>query len=543
MSGCRVTCVQSRAPDLSSVRPVWASPGFSKNSSAGVMRDARMIRYGLSSALPYTSEQAAAQAMEHMLGLLLKEFKGFVRNGPRDTEQHRAILESIPSIGNLLASLMADQTAPGWQRFLIFVRSLSDALARKSPDARIVFLIDPRHELCLDTPGDWIPLAEDLPHNVRLIVGQRPDDTLATHPDARRAFTSLLASPLGDLTEIDIEDWYESEFKAGHLPQLDGQARGQVRQAAYARYKGYPLAHRALITALMFDNVRPEMLADAIAEMPREVEGLLDLLYEKLCSLGNDHHIAALTLQLFNMPTPQDVWAKAAGLSAAALGNMLEDPKFAYLFQTVATQYGKSFGPFHSLFAERLEKALTKDDARRKELANMAWQAIEPALTEEALAERNAPFFELSAGVPVAVRCDDNLRILLTIDRLTPIKIRFGVLDEAAADMKFLAHAFGEFPAIRAAAYGNLGNIYQTRGDLDEAERLYRKSLEINEKLGRLEGMAIRYANLAIIAVQRGNISGARELWARSRDLFAKLGAKQKAEKVQSWIDSLPPNS
>lgn len=63
--------------------------------------------------LTITSEQAAAQAMEHMLGLLLKEFKGFVRNGPRDTEQHRAILESIPSIGNLLASLMADQTAPG----------------------------------------------------------------------------------------------------------------------------------------------------------------------------------------------------------------------------------------------------------------------------------------------------------------------------------------------------------------------------------------------------------------------------------------------
>ena len=39
-----------------------------------------------------------------------------------------------------------------------------------------------------------------------------------------------------------------------------------------------------------------------------------------------------------------------------------------------------------------------------------------------------------------------------------------------------------------AASYGNLGIIAQTRGDLEEAEELYRKSLQIQEELGRRGG-------------------------------------------------------
>ncbi len=41
-----------------------------------------------------------------------------------------------------------------------------------------------------------------------------------------------------------------------------------------------------------------------------------------------------------------------------------------------------------------------------------------------------------------------------------------------------------------AAAYGNLGLIYRTRGELDRAEEMQKKALAIEEKLGRQEGMA-----------------------------------------------------
>jgi len=91
-----------------------------------------------------------------------------------------------------------------------------------------------------------------------------------------------------------------------------------------------------------------------------------------------------------------------------------------------------------------------------------------------------------------------------------------------------------------ASDYGNLGLVLKTRGDLDGAEAMFRKSLEINEKLGRLEGMASQYGNLGLVLHTRGDLDGARENWSKSRDLFARLGARHMVERVQNWIDGLP---
>ena len=44
-----------------------------------------------------------------------------------------------------------------------------------------------------------------------------------------------------------------------------------------------------------------------------------------------------------------------------------------------------------------------------------------------------------------------------------------------------------------ANQYGNLGTIHAMRGDLDEAENMYRQALATNEELGRKEGMAAQY--------------------------------------------------
>ena len=48
-----------------------------------------------------------------------------------------------------------------------------------------------------------------------------------------------------------------------------------------------------------------------------------------------------------------------------------------------------------------------------------------------------------------------------------------------------------------ASEYGNLGLIYQTRGELDRAEEMHKKSLAIEEKLGNEEGMANHTATSA----------------------------------------------
>ena len=69
---------------------------------------------------------------------------------------------------------------------------------------------------------------------------------------------------------------------------------------------------------------------------------------------------------------------------------------------------------------------------------------------------------------------------------------------------------------------------------------MYRKGLEIDEKLGRLEGMASKYGNLGLVFRTRGDLEEARKLWTKARDLYAKIGIPHMIEEVQGWLDELP---
>lgn len=77
--------------------------------------------------------------------------------------------------------------------------------------------------------------------------------------------------------------------------------------------------------------------------------------------------------------------------------------------------------------------------------------------------------------------------------------------------------------SVRAISYGNLGLIERTRGRLDEAEVYHKKSLAIEEKLGRLEGIASECGNLGILEGTRGNLAQAEAYFKRSLAIEEKL--------------------
>lgn len=236
--------------------------------------------------LEATGQQGAAEVMSHMLGQMLAEYEGMVARGPRDREGLAALLRTVPSVGDLLAYLVKEDNRPGWQKFLDFVERLDDAVRGKNASSRLIFIVDPKPEFAIDHPGDWIPLVEKLPSSVRLIIAQRPDDTLVAHPAASRHFSHILSSQLSDLSPLAVQEWYEDAFKIGLLPNLDGGKRRAVSHAAYERYAGYPLAHHALIGVLAFESISGGQLPDTIRKLPRKTEALLDELYAKLRGLG-----------------------------------------------------------------------------------------------------------------------------------------------------------------------------------------------------------------------------------------------------------------
>ena len=71
-------------------------------------------------------------------------------------------------------------------------------------------------------------------------------------------------------------------------------------------------------------------------------------------------------------------------------------------------------------------------------------------------------------------------------------------------------------------------------------------SLELNESLGRKEGMATQHANLGALAKSRDDLKAA---WAHLRlslELFKEIGAQPEIKQVQGWLDELedqPPSA
>jgi tetratricopeptide (TPR) repeat protein len=93
--------------------------------------------------------------------------------------------------------------------------------------------------------------------------------------------------------------------------------------------------------------------------------------------------------------------------------------------------------------------------------------------------------------------------------------------------------------AVMCEGLANLGLVHRTRGDLTRAEEMHRKALEINEKLGRLVGMANDYGNLGSVYAIRGDLKQARDFWTKSRNLFARVGKKRELAQIQSLLDGL----
>src|SRR5689334_19888220 len=56
----------------------------------------------------------------------------------------------------------------------------------------------------------------------------------------------------------------------------------------------------------------------------------------------------------------------------------------------------------------------------------------------------------------------------------------------------------GDRPML-AATYGHLGLIYELRGELDQAEIMHRKALEITEQHGWLAETALHHADVGLV--------------------------------------------
>ena len=155
---------------------------------------------------------------------------------------------------------------------------------------------------------------------------------------------------------------------------------------------------------------------------------------------------------------------------------------------------------------------------KAKELMGDYWQLCRE-IAAVAFLRGDIEEAEKRIGIILKAAPDD----LEAINRMGHIHMLRGRLEDAEKTYKRVLELAATQEG-RAAAYGNLGLVYKTRGDLDGAEKMHRKALEINEKLGRLAGMASHYGNLGLVYRRRGDLDRAEQMHRKSLEIDEKLG-------------------
>jgi tetratricopeptide (TPR) repeat protein len=90
-----------------------------------------------------------------------------------------------------------------------------------------------------------------------------------------------------------------------------------------------------------------------------------------------------------------------------------------------------------------------------------------------------------------------------------------------------------------ATIYGKLGEIYYTRRDLDQAEDMFKKSLEVEETPDNKGVMATAYGYLGDICRLKNNLNQAEDMYNKGLNLFEAIGSERMIEIMRTMLTNL----
>lgn len=133
-------------------------------------------------------------------------------------------------------------------------------------------------------------------------------------------------------------------------------------------------------------------------------------------------------------------------------------------------------------------------------------------------------------AIEAAMRLDDDYLEMVARGNLANIYEVWGKIEDAyKAHLKVLQYFRKKKnkPEI-ATALNNVATIEQRRGNYDEAKKLYEESIEIMRELGDRFGIAETLHNLALIEQARKNYDEARKTFEQNLEIFEELGNMEK---------------
>ena len=461
-------------------------------------------------------------------------------------KQWHALIKLLPKGGELVELRDSLRRDPQRNTRDQFVERLHLISKRMAHDARALFFIDPEKYMQPDSADAWRLLVRQLPDKVKFIFAQRPEDVLVSNSDFM-ALENMVRIPEERLDILDEQA--VEELLTIRMPQLKVPI-GRVREAIQ-RYDGHPYAIPAALDLIQDGQAIEDLPADPTPERVAEAQ------WQHVCDKHGKEAMHLLeAYAVLEVAVPVEVAEAVSSLEPAARRSLLANPYIEGLLRDEPD--GRRL--YHSLLSDHISTQLSKQEAeayhrraideyRRRLTAEVNPDALSAVrLSEHVLAAEGEAAFVKS----FVDECTGPLFTLGLLDAALGLSHRAlndivspGTVEEAvvAGNLGLIYRTRGDLDPAEdmhqkaleineklgrlegmASQYGNLGAIYQTRGDLDQAEDMHQKSLKIEKKLGRLEGMASEYSNLGVIYRRRGDLDQAEAMHRKSLNIFEKLG-------------------
>jgi len=482
--------------------------------------------------------------------------EGSFDNTVRRRKQWYSLLETVvpkgEKISKLIRSFERNQQRPTREEFLDRLRLISGKI---EDSGRAVFLIDPLEYLERERDEyaeEWAIVVRDLPEKIKFVFAQRPEDVLARY----RKFSKLgnvervPRSNLDRLKETAVNELLD--LRAGEMSYTITELRESL-----GRYEGHPYALQGALDMIATGTKLKELPDDSTET------GIVEEQWSKICGCGEDAIHLFKAYAILEESVPDEIVDNVAEIKADTRLTLLAKNVFLAMML-----YGEEISKriYHLLLAKYILSQMNDKEKKdyhgravevyRGNLAKAKKEQIEPdALAATRLAEHVLAAEGKEAFVDAFVNeCFEPLLNLGLLDAVIGLSRReLGMVEkeseeeavvlgnlgliykdkgelEKAEEMYLKSLEISEtrgFLLLTANQYGNLGNVYLIQDELDKAEEMHKKAFKISEKLGLKEGMANDYGNLGIVYRSRGDLDKAEKMFNKILKIHEDLGHKE----------------
>jgi len=430
--------------------------------------------------------------------------EGSFNGTSRSLQQWKALLNVI-KVGDLVMSLRRDPQCNTRDQFLKRLELISKRMPK---NGRAVFIIDPEKYMQEKSDQSWAIVVKSLPERIKFVFAQRPGDVLVGS-ETFGDLTNVVSIPekrLDVLEQKSVDELLTRRIKGIKCTVTE------VRKVL-SRYKGHPYALGAAL-----DLIEGGIKLEDLPERPEPTE-FAEVQWREVSNRSEDAIRLFKGYAILEVGVTDDVVEAVSELNSNKRQHLLSDKYLHGLLR----EEGEGRRIYHAILADYIVGQI--GEGERKEYHGRAVGVYREKLAEarkkqtkpDALAAIRLPEHVLEAEGKEAFvdafvsECGKALMNLGFLDGVINLSERALILVEKGSEEQ-------------AMVLGNLGLIYRTRGELDKAEEMHKRSLEIAKKLELRALMASEYAALGLVCAGRGDFEKAEEWHQKGLEIEEKIG-------------------